>query len=478
MSETSPGLAVAWRIAATEAGAAGYAKIECPHLLMGLLSLDKANLKVLKDLGFSAGQIGQVGGEQAAIADLFESAGVSTRVLRRDLRSRVKRKSSRSKGMMSRSTVAKAAFARAETLSAGNASNSLHLLSVLLRDPDPVISSLLVAHGLGPDLADRVEAAAARSIRSVAARREPTTDRSPREGLAPVADQRLLKLEAHLKSKLIGQDEAVATVAARIKLAHAGRSERQRPLAVFIFLGPPDVGKTEMALTLAKFLFGEADDLLHFDMSEYPPDQSASRLVEAILRKPQAVLLLDHVDKAHPGVFDLLVRLLDTGKLTDSSGRVADARSTIVIMTSTLGNTLAKPGSDAGAQTLPVTRTGRTKADLRRFFRPEFLNHVDDIITFRALDEADVRRITRPLLGALITNVRKTHGVLLRFEPDAEALVIRAGLGPQKGVGELKAAIERLVAMPLATLAVSGKLAQHPAWKAVHDDGGLYFLPE
>ncbi len=106
------------------------------------------------------------------------------------------------------------------------------------------------------------------------------------------------------------------------------------------------------------------------------------------------------------------------------------------------------------------------------------MNHVDDIITFRALDEADVRRIARPLLGALITNVRKTHGVLLRFEPDAEALVIRAGVGPKKGVGELKAAIERLVALPLATLAVSGKLAQHPAWKAVHDEGGLYFLPE
>jgi ATP-dependent Clp protease ATP-binding subunit ClpC len=308
---------------------------------------------------------------------------------------------------------------------------------------------------------------------------------------------RLLKLEAHLKSKIIGQDEAVAKVAARVRLAHSGLSERRGPLAVFLLLGPTGVGKTEMARALAKFLFGGADDLARFDMSEYMEEHSVSRLIgappgyvghhepgqltEAIRRKPYSVILFDEVEKAHPKVFDVFLQLFDAGRLTDSQGRVADARNAIVVMTSNLGvgADAAKAGFAAkGNETLPVTKAGRIKADLRRFFRPELLNRIDDIITFRALDESDVRRIARPLLAALITKVRKTNGVFLRFEPDAEALVIRSGFDAEKGVRELKRVIERLVEMPLASLALSGKLAQHPAWKAVYDEGGLYFLPE
>ena len=792
MSEPTPGLAVAWRIAATEAGAAGYAKIECAHLLMGLLSLDKANPRVLKDLGLDTGQMVRVGGEQAAISGLFESVGASTRTLRRDLRSRVKRRPPRAKGLMSRSAASKAAFARAETLATGGSLNSLHLLAVLLRDPDPVISSLLVAHGLGPDVAERAESAASRPIADVTPRRESTASRSrraqaqipppPGEGalarfgrdltaqarageIGPVIGRRkeilgvlqtlarstksnpllvgeagvgktaiveavairgvagkdaavlggkriielnvgsllagteyrgefekrmkelldelraakdvilfideihtivgagragsgldaanllkpalargeisvigattikefretiekdaalerrfekidvpepsvtetieilsglkerfekhhgvriedaaiqaavslavrfdpdhrlpdkavdlidkaaarsrvpalsqpsvpagavkgsvgstvgarvvaevlaekkglpveivtdgagegarLLKLEGHLRSKIIGQDEAVAKVAARVKLAHAGLSERRGPLAVFMLLGPTGVGKTEMARTLAKFLFGGPDDLSRFDMSEYMEEHSISRLIgappgyvghdepgqltEAIRRKPYSVLLFDEVEKAHPKVFDLFLQLFDAGRLTDSQGRVADARNAIVIMTSNLGSSAvsSRAGFAAvGNETVPLTRAGRAKADLRRFFRPEFLNRVDDIITFRALDEADVRRIARPLLAALITRVRKTHGVLVRFEPEAEAFVIRSGFDAEKGVRELKRVIERLVEMPLSSLALSGRLARHPAWKAVYDEGGVYFLPE
>ena len=792
MSDPSPGLAMAWRIAATEAGAAGYAKIECAHLMMGLLSLDKASPKALKGLGFDPGLISRVGAEQAAIDGLFGSAALSTKVLRRDLRSRVRKKPSRVKGVMSRSAASKAAFAQAELLAGSGPTNALHLLTALLRGSDPAIVSLLLEHRLGPDLAARAEAAAAQPFDRISARPSsgskapsprvnpttPTQDpgvlarfgrnmtaqarrgeigpvigrsreimavlqslaRSTRSspllvgeagvgktaiveavairgvlgqdprvlggrrivelnlgalvagtenrgelvrrtkelleelraspdvilfideihtivsegGTGPVLDAanllkpalirneirvigattikefregierdaalgrrferidvaepsvtetleilrglkegfekrhgvtiedsaleaavslsarfdtdrrwpdkavdlvdrvaaragatapsppgpskgasgrglvatpvdarrvaevlaemrslpvetvtdgsgegaRLLKLEAHLKSKIVGQEEAIARVAARVRLAHSAGTERRGPLAVFLLLGPTGVGKTEMARSLAKFLFGGADDLTRFDMSEYREEQGVSRLIgtppghtgheepgqltEAIRRKPYSVVLLDQVEKAHPKVFDVFLQLFDSGRLTDAQGRVADARSVIVVMTANPGAVAAagEAGYAAGNETVPLTRAGKAKAALRRFFPPEFLNRIDDIVTFRALDEGDFRRISRPLLAALVTRVRKTHGVFLRFEPEAEAFVVRSGFDAEKGVSELKRVIERLVEMPLSSLGLSGKLAQHPAWKAVQHEGGLHFLPE
>ena len=307
---------------------------------------------------------------------------------------------------------------------------------------------------------------------------------------------RLLKLEAHLKSKVIGQDDAVAKIAARLRLAHSGIADRQGPLAVFLLLGPTGVGKTETARSLAKFLFGGPDDLTRFDMSEYMEEHSVSRLIgappgyvghdepgqltEAIRRKPYSVLLFDEVEKAHPKVFDVFLQLFDAGRLTDSQGRVADARHVIVVMTSNLGG--APPPSKAGfpgaQKTAGGTKTGRVKSEVRRFFRAELLNRIDEIITFRALDEADVKRIARPILAALITKVRKTHGVVVRFDAAAESFVVQSGFDAERGVRELKRVIERLVEMPLSSLALTGKLAQHPVWRAVHDQGGLYFLPE
>ncbi|MBK5257366.1 MAG: ATP-dependent Clp protease ATP-binding subunit, partial [Vicinamibacteria bacterium] len=310
------------------------------------------------------------------------------------------------------------------------------------------------------------------------------------------AGSRLLKLEAHLKSSIIGQDEAVAKVSARVRLAHSGLSERQGPLAVFLLLGPTGVGKTEMARSLARFLFGGLGDLSRFDMSEYMEEHSISRLIgappgyvghqepgqltEAIRRKPYSVLLFDEVEKAHPKIFDVFLQLFDAGRLTDSQGRVADARNVIVVMTSNLGADADPPRVGfAGAGSAPPPKKGaRTQAKLRKFFRAELLNRIDDVITFRHLDESDVRRITRPLLSRLLTKIRKTHGVFLRFEPSAETFLVQSGFDAERGVRELKRVIERLVEMPLSTLALSGKLAKHPAWKAVYDEGGLYYLPE
>ena len=179
----------------------------------------------------------------------------------------------------------------------------------------------------------------------------------------------------------------------------------------------------------------------------------------------------------------MFLQLFDAGRLTDAQGRVADGRHVTVVMTSNLGNSAisAKAGFAVGPETVAPDRAARAdeaNADLRRFFRPELLNRIDDIVAFRSLDEADVRRIARPLLSALTTRVRKTHGVLLRIEPDAETFVVRSGFDPEKGVRELKRAIERLLEIPLSGLALSGKLAKHPVWRVVHKDGGLRFVPE
>lgn len=788
MSRQSPGLFLAWRIAASEAGVGGYPKIECAHLLMGILSLDKASPQALRELELDSSQLSFIEAEKRAIDELFKDASATPQALRRDLRSRLRLHpgKERTRGVMSRNQASKAAFARAQTLASGGVTNSLHLVSALLREPDPAITSLMIDHGLGPDLATRAEIAAAQSLEPptqkkrqreearadsgakgegplsrfgrdltalalrgeigpVIGRRKEilavlqTLARSAKSnpllvgeagvgktaiaeaialrgvagkdaqilggmrivelnagallagteyrgefekrmkdlldelkaskdvilfideihtvvgagragsgpdaanllkpalargdikvigattlkefhesiekdaalerrferidvpepsvtetleilrGLKPrferrhgvqIADaaleaavslsvrfdpdhrlpdkavdlvdkaaarsrvpslsqpsvlsgetpgvvgttvdahvvaevlaekcrlpielvvggrgegERLFKLEAHLLSKIIGQDQAVARVAARVRLAHSGISDRTGPLAVFLLLGPTGVGKTETARSLANFLFGGPDDLTRFDMSEYMEEHSVSRLIgappgyvgheepgqltEAIRRKPYSVILFDEVEKAHPRVFDLFLQLFDAGRLTDTQGRVADARNAIIVMTSNLGvgPEPSRVGFAGGDTSGPASRTARANADLRKFFRPELLNRIDEIVTFRGLDEADVRRIARPLLAALVAKIRKTRGVVLRFEPEAETFVIRSGFDAERGVRELKRVIERLVEMPLSTLALSGKLAQHPVWRVTCEGGRLHYVPE
>ncbi|MEO8360006.1 MAG: ATP-dependent Clp protease ATP-binding subunit [Vicinamibacteria bacterium] len=781
MSEPSAGLALAWRIAASEAGLCGSAKIECSHLMMGVLSLDKASVASLKQLGFDADRMSVVDAERTAINVLFESVSASPRDLRRKLRARLKGKSAIAKGLMSRSLASKAVFARAETLAGRTPVNSLHLLSMLLREPDPAIVDLLVDNQIGPELAPRVEVAAtalfvppvrpappaspaaapkastgassrmkavsgrtsktqkiltvfardltaqamakeigpivgrrrevatvlqvlaqtnrfnpllvgdagvgkaavveavairgvegkdpailggkrileldvtafltgteyrgelekrmkglvdelraendillfigeihrvvgvgrvgtdaanhlktailrgdlkvigavsikdfregiekdksladrferidvpepsvpealeilrgqkpriekrhgvtltdeaidaavhlsvrfdaeerlphkaldllAKAAAAVALKAEPgeiasTDARAVAEVLAakrglPVDlvfdgtgdSARLLKLEAHLKSKIVGQDKAVAKVAARIRLAHSGFASRRGPVATFLVLGPRGVGQTELARTLAQFLYGGPDALARFDMSDYSDESAVAKLIgseanaiglltDAIRRKAEAVLLFDNVEKAHAKVSDLFIQLFDTGMITDGREQLVDGRGTIVMMTSHLGEADAVQAAFAAGETVPMTKGGRTKAGLRKLFRPEILNRVEEVIVFRPLDEADVRRIARPLLAQVVNRVRKTHGVFLRFEPEAEAFVVRSGFNEETGVTELQPAIERLIELPLAKLSVSGKLSRQPAWRATVEKGTLQFVPE
>lgn len=503
MSQPSPGLAVAWRIAATEAGAAGCKKIECSHLMMGLLSLDKATPRVLQDLGFGPAQAARVGAERAAIDDFLAASSLSPQALRRDLRARVKRRPVATQGMMSRSPAARAAFARAEAMAPGGNVNSLHLLSALLRDADPAIASMMTARRLGRDLGTLAEAAAAKPIEGRRATNRtveqtapvglrprgatprglvaPPTKAAVTTPVSPVPEVRLIKLEAHLKSKIVGQDEAVAKVAARIRKVCSAAPKDSGTLAVFLLLGPAGVGRTETARTLATFLFDGAEALARFDMSEAKDEREMSRLLTGALRqKPRSVLLFDEVEKANPKTMEVIRQVVVQGEMTDAQGVVVSAREAIVVITASLpsGPAPARAGTSAVSKTLPPTKTGRSKGDLPRLLGADLLNRIDETITFRALDEADARRIARPLLAALVARARKDYKVLLNIEPEAERLIARLGFQSQGGVPELRATIERLVETPLAGLARTGKLAKNPVWKAVHDEGGIYILPQ
>jgi ATP-dependent Clp protease ATP-binding subunit ClpC len=304
---------------------------------------------------------------------------------------------------------------------------------------------------------------------------------------------RLLQLEGFLRERIIGQDEALARVAQRLRLAHSGLQESKGPLAVLLFLGPTGVGKTETARALAEFLFGRPSDVTRFDMSELMEEHSVSKLIGAppgyvghdeegqltgaIRAQPYSVVLLDEVEKAHPRVLDVLLQLFDDGRLTDSKGRTADARHAVFVMTSNLGS-----GADPEAVVGFGTREAESASDAalseaRRFFRPELLNRIDEVIAFRALDGEALRRIARPMLQALASRVRERHGVELIVSPEAEEFLARAGFSAEQGAREMDRTIERLVQAPLSGLVLSGKLSRHAAWSLVYDEGGVYLLP-
>lgn len=309
---------------------------------------------------------------------------------------------------------------------------------------------------------------------------------------AGVRRSRLLAIEPFLRNRLIGQDDAVARVAQRLRLAHGGPLERRGPLAVFLFLGPSGVGKTELAGLLAEFLFGSEAELVRFDMSEFREEPSVAKLVgtppgylghqeegqltRRLRANPYAVVLLDEVEKAHPRLFDVFSQVFDSGWFADARGRSADARNVIFAMTSNLGTESARekvgfPGSEDRARSSALEEP-------RRFFPAEFLSRVDDILVFRALDENDALRVLRPLLVAVTEAVWRQHGVRLTIDPEAERFLARTGVSPAQGVRGLKPAVERLLQAPLAKLALEGRLAWHPAWRLVYDQGCTYLLPE
>ena len=276
--------------------------------------------------------------------------------------------------------------------------------------------------------------------------------------------QKLLQLESYLHQRVIGQDEAVVSVAAAIRRARAGMNDPGRPLGSFMFMGPTGVGKTELARALADLLFDTEDALVRLDMSEYMEKNSVNRLVgappgyvgyeeggqlsEAVRRHPYSVVLLDEVEKAHPDVFNILLQVLDDGRITDSQGHQVDFRNTVVIMTSNIGSEhiLELAGDDSRYDDM---RTQVMKA-LRKHFRPEFLNRVDDLILFHALSKAELRQI----VALQVKRVEKRlteQKISLQVSKAALDLIAKRGYDPTYGARPLKRAIQRELENPIAT---------------------------
>jgi len=280
--------------------------------------------------------------------------------------------------------------------------------------------------------------------------------------------QKLLELEARLGERVIGQPEAVAAVAAAIRRARAGMQAPTRPVGSFLFLGPTGVGKTELAKALAAALFDEEEALVRLDMSEYMERNAVARLVgappgyvgyeeggqltEAVRRRPYAVLLLDEVEKAHPEVFNLLLQVLDDGRLTDSQGRTVDFRHTVVIMTSNLASRAILDNARAGGD--PEQRERQleqaVEAALASQFRPEFLNRIDEVIRFRPLAAGDLQRIVRLQLAELAALLAEQGLELVVAEPVVQALA-EQGYEPEYGARPLRRVLRRRIENPLAT---------------------------
>jgi len=280
----------------------------------------------------------------------------------------------------------------------------------------------------------------------------------PLKNLMESEREKLLRLEDDIHQRVVGQDEAVSAVANAIRRARAGIGDRKRPIGSFIFLGPTGVGKTELARTLAQVLFDTEDAIVRIDMSEYGERHTVSRLIgappgyvgfeeggqltEAVRRRPYRVVLLDEIEKAHADVFNVLLQILDDGRLTDGHGRTVDFKNTIIIMTSNLGTELARQGRFDRDELMQL---------LRRSFRPEFLNRVDDVVVFNPLSREDIRKIVDIQL-ARVRDLLTEQGVGLILNSGVEGVLAREGYDADFGARPLKRVIQRLIENPLAEL--------------------------
>jgi len=310
--------------------------------------------------------------------------------------------------------------------------------------------------------------------------------------------ERLLRLEEQLRRRVIGQDDAVAAVAEAVRRSRSGLADPNRPIGSFLFLGPTGVGKTELARALAEALFGAADRMIRFDMSEFqerhtvsrltgaPPGyvgyEEAGQLTEAVRRTPYAVVLLDEIEKAHQDVFNVLLQVLDDGRLTDAQGRTVDFRNTIVIMTSNLGSELVAGGAGgvgftAGSGAVDAPLRERVMRRLRESLRPEFLNRIDEIIVFRRLGAEQLRQITDLLLEE---TRRRLHAqdVTAEFTPEAVDWLAERGCEPEFGARPLRRTIQREVDNPLSAMLLDGRLHSGQRVRVRVADGRLAFDTE
>lgn len=318
----------------------------------------------------------------------------------------------------------------------------------------------------------------------------------PVKQVAQEESERLLHLEEILHRRVVAQDEAIEALSKAIRRAFAGLKDPKRPVGSFVFLGPTGVGKSELAKALAEALFGDEDAMIRIDMSEYMERHSVSRLVgappgyvgyeeagqltEKVRRKPYSVVLFDEIEKAHPEVFNILLQVLEDGRLTDSKGRTVDFRNTVVIMTSNVGAQQIQRESSIGFRVTTSEADAyqamkdKVIEELKRTFRPEFLNRIDEIIVFHALNRGHIAQIIDIMLKDLIQQLQEKR-ITLEITDAAKELVAGAGYDPDFGARPLRRAIQKMIENPLAELILQGKFKDGDTIHIDTKDGELVF---
>jgi ATP-dependent Clp protease ATP-binding subunit ClpB len=306
--------------------------------------------------------------------------------------------------------------------------------------------------------------------------------------------QKLLHLDEELHKRVVGQDEAVTAVAEAVLRARSGLKDPNRPIGSFIFLGPTGVGKTELARALAEFLFDDERAMIRIDMSEYQERHTVARLIgappgyvgydeggqltEAVRRRPYSVILFDEIEKAHHDVFNVMLQILDDGRLTDGHGRTVDFKNTIVTMTSNIGShrILEYRGAFEGREYDQMKQA--VLDEMRRHFRPEFLNRVDEVIVFHALSEEHLKEIVDIQLAQLRTRLAERH-IQIELTDAARTHLVRTGYNPTYGARPLKRAIQKEVETQLARLILKGEVRDGQTVLVDYDAqlGALQFAP-
>jgi ATP-dependent Clp protease ATP-binding subunit ClpB len=306
--------------------------------------------------------------------------------------------------------------------------------------------------------------------------------------------EKLLKLEEELHQRVIGQEEAIQAISDAIRRSRAGLQDAKKPIGSFIFLGTTGVGKTELAKALAEFLFNDENSMVRIDMSEYQERHSVSRLIgappgyvgydesgqltEAVRRKPYSVVLLDEIEKAHPDVFNILLQVLDDGRLTDNKGRTVDFRNTLIIMTSNIGSHLIQENMDKmkdGEEEKVLDETREQVFDLlKKTIRPEFLNRIDEVIMFTPLSKEEIRQIVK-LQFAQLEKLLAVNDISIQITDQAIDLIAELGFDPQYGARPIKRVLQRNLVNELSKMILAGSVDRTKAIQVVAKEGKLEF---
>jgi len=298
--------------------------------------------------------------------------------------------------------------------------------------------------------------------------------------------EKLLHIEEKLHERVVGQDEAISAVADAIRRSRAGLADPNRPYGSFLFLGPTGVGKTELCKALASFLFDSEEHLIRIDMSEFMEKHSVARLIgappgyvgyeeggyltEAVRRKPYSVILLDEIEKAHPDVFNVLLQVLDDGRMTDGQGRTVDFKNTVIVMTSNLGSQVIQAMTGAPQDEIKDA----VWLEVKQHFRPEFLNRIDDVVVFHALDRSNIESIAKIQLARLHDRLAKLD-MALDVSPAALEQIAKVGYDPVFGARPLKRAIQQEIENPVAKLILAGRFGPKDVIPVDVNDGQFVF---